>query len=367
MLRKRLELTMPAGNKLRQGGFSLVELMVAITLGLLIVGGLTAIFVTNSQTRAQIEQISQQIENGGYAIELLANDLRNAGYLGEFDARQLTTPAAKPDPCATDLPALTTALPVAVQGYDNGASAPTCLSDLMAGTDILVIRGASTCTVGDANCDAQIAGAPYFQASTCGSAAELGSNTVASYYALNTDTTQLTLHKKDCNPPTAAGTLAPYRQYRTHIYFVANNDKSGDGIPTLKRAELGASGFTIVPLVEGIQNLQVEYGIDGVDIASGALVTPTGAPAVFTADPDGYHACAAATCVGYWRNAVAAKISLLARTTRSDAGYQDGKVYSLGLNADGSANTAGPFNDGYKRHVYVSVVRLNNPAGRNTP
>jgi type IV pilus assembly protein PilW len=258
-----------------------------------------------------------------------------------------------------------------VQGYDNGTSAPACLSDVMAGTDILVIRRASTCAVGDTNCDAPIAGAPYFQASACGSPAELRSTNVTNYYALDTNrdpaTTRLTLHKKDCNPPTTAGTLAPYHQYRTHIYFVANNDKPGDGIPTLKRAELGASGFTIVPLVEGIQNLQIEYGIDGVDTTTGALVTPTGTPAVYTADPDSYKACAAATCIGYWRNTVAAKINLLARNTNLAAGYQDSKIYSLGLNADGSANTVGPFNNGYKRHVYVSVVRLNNPAGRNTP
>jgi type IV pilus assembly protein PilW len=362
----RRQLTMPASNPLRQSGFSLVELMVAVTLGLLIVAGLTTVFVGNSQTRSQMEQAAQQSENGRYAMELLTNDLRNAGYLGEFDARRLTTPATKPDPCATDLATLTTALPIAVQGYDNGTSAPTCLSDVMAGTDILVVRRASTCAVGAANCDAQIAGAPYFQASACGSAAELGSNTVANYYALNTDTTVLTLHKKDCNPPTTAGTLAPYYQYRTHIYFVANNDKSGDGIPTLKRAELGATGFTIVPLVEGIQNLQIEHGIDGVDTTSGALVTPTGTPAVYTANPDSYKACAAATCVGYWRNTVAAKINLLARNTTIAAGYTDGKTYSLGLNADGTANAVGPFSDGYKRHLYVSVVRLNNTAGRNT-
>ena len=358
---------MATTNKLRQRGFSLIELMVAITLGLLIVTGLTSIFASNSQTRAQIEQASQQMENGRYAMQLLTDDLRNAGYLAEFDARKLTTPPTKPDPCATDLPTLTSALPIAVQGYDNGTNAPTCLSDVMAGTDIVVIRRASTCAVGDTNCDPQIAGAPYFQASACNSAAELGSNTIANYYALNTDTTQLTLHKKDCNPPTTAGTLAPYHQYRTHIYFVANNDKSGDGIPTLKRAELGASGFTIVPLVEGIQNLQIEYGIDTSTngLTSGLL----GTPAVYTADPDSVNIswCLGAIHTGCWRNTVAAKINLLARNTAIAAGYQDNKIYSLGLNADGTTNTVGPFNNGYKRHVYESVVRLNNPAGRNTP
>ena len=75
-------------------------------------------------------------------------------------------------------------------------------------------------------------------------------------------------------------------QFRTHIYFIANNDKPGDGIPTLKRAELGPGAFTIVPLVEGVENLQLEYGLD-------TAVPTTGTPAVYTADPNTYNGCAA--------------------------------------------------------------------------
>jgi type IV pilus assembly protein PilW len=222
------------------------------------------------------------------------------------------------------------------------------------GTDILVIRRASTCAVGDAGCDAYVAGATYIQASSCDSLTELASGNVATYYALDANTANLTLHQRDCT------TAAPRHQFRTHIYFVANNDKAGDGIPTLKRAELAIGGFTIVPLVEGIENLQIEYGLD-------TSVPTTGAPAVFTADPDSYNGCAPATCVGYWRNTVAAKVAVLTRNTTATGGYVDSKVYTLGLNAAGTVNTVGPFGDGYKRHTYESVVRLNNTSGRNAP
>ncbi len=348
-----MNLTMTANTR-NSDGYTIVELMVAMALGLLILAGLTTIFVSNSRARSEMERAGQQIDNGRYAVQLLADGLRNSGYLAKFDPRPLTTPATKPDPCATVLTTLNTALPLAVQGYDNGADAPTCLSDVKPGTDILVVRRASTCAVGDANCDAQISGAPYFQASECSSATELSSTNVANYYAFDTNTDNLTLQQKDC------ATLAAIHQYRTHIYFVANNDKSGDGIPTLKRAELSASGFSIVPLVEGIEKLELEYGID-------TSVPTSGAPAVFTADPDSYDGCTAATCMGYWRNTVAAKIYLLARNTTTSAGYTDGKTYSLGLNADGTPNTIGPFNDQYKRHAYEATVRLNNTAGRNTP
>jgi type IV pilus assembly protein PilW len=334
-------------------GYTIVELMVAMTIGLIVLAALITIFVNNSRARAEIERANQQTENGRYAMQLLTDDLHNAGYLAELNPLPLPSPATKPDACATDLLTLNSAVPIAVQGYDNGVNAPSCLLDLRPGTDILVIRRASTCAVGDLGCDAYVAGAPYLQASSCGSTAELASGSTGTYYALDTDTANLTRHKKDC---TAA---SPWHQYRTHIYFIANNDKAGDGIPTLKRAELGAGGFTIVPLVEGIENLQIEYGLD-------TSVPTSGSSAVYTADPDSYNSCAPSVCVGYWRNTVTAKVSLLARNTTRTAGYVDTKTYTLGLNADGTVNAVGPLGDGYKRHTYESVVRLNNISGRNT-
>jgi type IV pilus assembly protein PilW len=340
----------------RQTGYSMVELMVSITISLLILVGLATTFANNSRARAEIDRANQQVENGRYALQVITDDLRNAGYLATFDPSTLSAPSTKPDPCLTSLSDLNSALPLAVQGYDNGASAPTCLRDVRTGTDILVVRRASSCAVGTAGCDASVSGDPYFQASGCNSATERASGNIATYYGLDTNTANLTLHQKDC--VAAAGRY----QYRTHIYFIADDDQAGDRIPTLKRAELGFSsgalGFTIVPIAEGVENLQIEYGLD-------TASPTTGAPAVYTANPDIYNSCTPPVCVGYWRNTVAAKINLLTRNTTTTPGFVDSKTYFLGLNADGSANTVGPFSDGYKRHAYESVVRLNNPAGRN--
>jgi type IV pilus assembly protein PilW len=337
-------------------GYSIVELMVAITISLIILSALVTLFAGNSRERGEIERANQQTESGRYALQLIADDLRDAGYLASFNPGtvagpnpQLTIPAALPDACATDVPTLNSAVSLAVQGYDNGTNAPACVADLRAGTDILVVRRASTCAVGTAGCDPQVAGDVYLQVSGC--AAEF---TLGTYYALDSNVGNLTLHQKDC------ATAALIYQLRTHIYFVANNDKPGDGIPTLKRAELGPGAFNIVPLVEGVENLQFEYGLD-------TTVPTTGSPAVYTADPSSYNGCAPATCVGYWRNLVTAKINVLTRNLTPTAGYQDTKTYALGLTAAAAANNFGPFNDGYKRHVYYSVARLNNPAGRNSP
>src|SRR6266446_9188926 len=102
-----------------QGGFSLVELMVAVTLGMLIMGVLAATFVGSSQARRETDQASRQVENGRYAMQILSDDLAHAGYYAEFDPWPLPTPAAKPDPCATSVASLKTAMPLQLQGYDN--------------------------------------------------------------------------------------------------------------------------------------------------------------------------------------------------------------------------------------------------------
>jgi type IV pilus assembly protein PilW len=58
-------------------------------------------------------------------------------------------------------------------------------------------------------------------------------------------------------------------------------------------------------------------------------------------------------------NVVAVKIYLLARANEPTPGYTDTKEYYMG-----SSPQIGPFNDGFKRHVFNTTVRLNNVAAR---
>lgn len=326
-------------------GFSLVELMVAVTISLLMLTGLAATFVSSNKARGEIEKSNRQLENGRYAIEALTEDLRLAGYYGEFDVSRITPPTTVPDPCATAVADLTSAVPIAIQGYDNSNSL-SCLDDVKTGTDVIVVRRASTCVIGETGCDAQVSGAPYIQVTRCSSQS-------GTPFELNTDTSALSRKKIDCT------TAADLRRYYVHIYFVANNDNSGDGTPTLKRAELGAGGWSIVPLVEGIENLQVEYGLD---------TDCDGNPDVYNAAPESYVATYGASCSvptsPVWLNATSVKLNVLARNTETTKGYTDTKTYVLGNKADNTANTVGPFNDSYKRHAYQAVVRLNNVIGR---
>lgn len=396
-----VRLTRPARLK----GFTLIEVMVAITLSLLVVAALATMFVQTSRSRSELEAANQQIENGRYALVTLTDDLQLAGYMAEFNPNALSSwlasppaPVAfdKPNPCNTTLGSygqpptfefpvdlnMRATIRLHIQGYNNVADTNadgvvngadnahfSCLSDIVPGTDVVVIRRASTCVNGTADCP-NVAGAPYFQASTCSpttGGTELSSADVSQWYRLDTNTGNLNRNRRNCT------TAAPIRRYMTHIYFVARHTTTASAcaptvpsvpcVPTLKRAELGAgNAFSTTLIAAGIQNLQFEYGIDhtGTD----------GSPEAFAADPDTFDPpgvpagpfanCAAhpVECALNWRNVMAVRIFLLARNTDVTPGYNDTKVYNMG-----TANV-GPFNDAYKRHAYQTVVRLTNPAGR---
>ena len=54
----------------------------------------------------------------------------------------------------------------------------------------------------------------------------------------------------------------------------------------------------------------------------------------------------------------AVKLYVLVRSREPTPGYTDTQDYQVG------DTTMGPYNDAFKRHVYVSTVRLPNVAGR---
>jgi len=63
----------------RQGGFSLVELMVSLVLGLIVVGAALTVFLSNRQTFRITEGVGRLQESSRIAFELMARDLREAG------------------------------------------------------------------------------------------------------------------------------------------------------------------------------------------------------------------------------------------------------------------------------------------------
>lgn len=366
--------TLPTAR--RQRGLSLIELMVALTLDLVIIAAVIGLFLQGSKYRQAMERANIQIENGRYAMQVLSDDLQMAGYYGQLNVTNLalfmTSFATRPDPCGATLEDLNpTAVPpppapqtnvngkpflVPLQAYDGGA-ALGCLEDRKPDTDIVVVRRVSNCIAGAADCDV-VAGAPYFQASSCndlpGQQLSLGGAAgMLARYRLDRNLANLDRNTRNCV------TLADRQQFFVRIYYIANNDNPGDGIPTLKRAELTGNDFTIVPIANGIEDLQLEYGIDNV---------PDGIPDAFTTDPDSFGGCAAAPCaMANTLQIVAANIHLLARNLTERTGYTDAKAYTLGSDGGGGSYVVGPFSDGYERHVYEGSVRLMNPSLRRQP
>ena len=65
--------------KRMQGGFTLIELMVALLLGLLVVGAAGSLFLSNRRVYGSTEAVNRIQESQRTAFELMARDIREAG------------------------------------------------------------------------------------------------------------------------------------------------------------------------------------------------------------------------------------------------------------------------------------------------
>ena len=63
-------------------GFSLVEMMISITLGMLIVAALVGVLISNSHNAKTNDRSTELQSNGRYALDHLQRELRHAGYRG---------------------------------------------------------------------------------------------------------------------------------------------------------------------------------------------------------------------------------------------------------------------------------------------
>jgi type IV pilus assembly protein PilW len=379
----------PPAQRTTQRGFSLIELLIAMGLGLLLMAGLVTVFANSSQSQRELQRTAQQIENGRYAMDILTQDLHHAGFYGRYTA--YTAPTTAPDPCITgDATALAAALGMPVQGFVaadqstkpslTGTTCGTYLTsaNLYAGSDILVIRRAETTAL--AVGATAVSGEVYMQTNPDTVSVQFG-NGAAITATSKADGGAATILQKNAN-------AEAIRKYRVHIYFVApcsvpagggsvctgSTDDQGKPIPTLKRLELsvdstGTLTFNTVPISEGIEALKIEYGIDNSPATTNASTQLIGDGASDLYIP---NASTSAPSVTDFPNAVAAKVFLIARNTEASAGFIDAKTYPVATSATalgagtvaGTGLTYGPYNDGYKRHAYFSEIRLMNLSSR---
>jgi len=391
-----------------QRGFSLVELMISLVIGLVILAALVAMFASTSRANREMATANSVIENGRFAIQLLENDVVHGGFWGSYVPQYddqtsadppTDVPAAVPDPClaysaANWNAAYVTgvlAIPVQVYAEDEVAAGSTCddvVTDPQANSDVLVVRHADTCVAGATNCEADTQDWLYFQSSLC--TAECDSDPEVARFVLDTtredpadDAAVFSLRRRD------GVTRADKRRFVSDLYYVRDFAvTAGDGIPTLVRSAFvldPASGapdhVAAVPLVEGVEAIRVELGVDNVSQTGVVLTAADYAAPVAWADPstkqiaenrgdgipDGlFRLCSEDPCYNdaadafTLMNVTAVTIHVLARSREETRGYTDTKTYRLGS----SATVYGPYNDGFKRHVYTTTVRLPNISGR---
>ncbi|SEM96594.1 PilW family protein [Nitrosomonas marina] len=67
-------------EKSRQGGFTLVEMMIALTLGLVILLAIGTVFVSSSQTFRGQEENARIQESGRFALEIIGRSIKQAGH-----------------------------------------------------------------------------------------------------------------------------------------------------------------------------------------------------------------------------------------------------------------------------------------------
>lgn len=367
-------------SRIRQRGLTMIEFMVSIAIGMIVVAALATLIADQSGNRAEVDRAGRLIENGRYAIRAMADDLQMAGYWGELTTAP-AAPAAWATPCGAAPAGPTQAEIVAGLGWHvsglesplgragyNDATAisvePACLTNVKPGTDIVVLRWADADST-----PYETAGAPDTAKLSGGDNAtrlfvQTGLDPASGVFTWKVDTganhASLNLVKKD------KATKATVRKLVVRMYYVSTcsvcTGPGADTIPSLKMKELapGLAWSDATTISEGIENLQIEYGLDSAVPADGA--------------PDGADTAAGAVAAANWPAAVSAKIYLVSRSVEPTPQYDECsdpanvpascKTYSLGM--AGIMVPTGTVERAYKRHVFVQSVRLVNPGYRRS-
>ena len=359
-------------------GFGLVELMIALALGLVIILGITNLFVDSSRTLGDISRAGRQLENSLFALDLLAGELALVGYWGEADY-----PVVADDPTfgplrASETVGLTVAgfpMPPGVcvgtggSGFDpkvelgwameyplmagvgselntalgSSACGGTSASTPSAAEEFIVIRRASTCAAGssalaaDNKCP-EVGNFFHMQANGCYDPNENLSGGELKLYRVTEATAENLLDYRGfvCDSETA-----PIYRYVARIYYVNQQDQ-------LIRLQLEESGqYEQQVLAEGVEALRFEWLIDRSGDGDYDVIQ--------SAADSGWTAAMRATD---WQNVVGAKVWMIVRSGTSQPGYSDNNVYDLP--GQSWANDE----PGYTRLLRSRAVDLVNIAGR---
>lgn len=348
----------------KEKGFSMIELMLAMTLSLILLAAVLSIFLGSRSSYETIDRLSRLQENGRFALDQIVADIRSAGYLGCASSAKyrLTT--------LNDSTDLAWNFSQAVTGFDAAGSSwsPTLDSAVdspAAGSDVLALRvpdreavsvpltkalstptsnltishlGSATLSPGDvvllANCEAEVA----LQITGYTSGSNISGDTVAHALGGATTTSPGNATADLGYPFPAHSELVPVH---TVIYYVRQSGSgAGSSCNSKTACSLWRRKGVNAPeeLVEGIDSMQVLYGVD--TNYDGAI--------------DAYSTAAVVAANNQWSNVMSVRVALLGRSLDEYGDIKDTTVYSL-LDA-----STGPFNDRRLRKIFSATTSLRN-------
>jgi len=350
-------------------GFTLVELMVAMTISLLVLAGIVQVFISNQQTHRSQEANARLQENGRTAIALLQRDIRPVGYQGCRSMRKnITNTIASP-------PVPTIDASNVITGYEATGSSPgtwspslptAITSSVRDGTDAITVQGATTCSeeltatmtsdtapvvIGPAN-NCAMTEKQLVMVADCTSTDIFRLSSVVPqvsgvfvpvtisnrlFHATtasdgSTVNTQNTLSK---TYPSVSDLLIlqSYTYYiailQSFTYYIA---PGADGPPSLWR--LDNTNGSQTELVSDVEDMQIEYGLDT------------------DADQAANYYVKANQVGGNWRNVISLRISLLL-SSRADNVATSPQSYTFNRNAFTAP-------DKRIRRIFTTTIQLRN-------
>lgn len=325
-------------------GFSLVELMVALVITLILLGGISQIFLSSKKSFVVQNTLSRLQENGRYAVDTITADLRRAGYWGgNADISQITGTLGTTDDdgtCATGDTTWSRMIDRRIYGLNDISAGYACITDFSQG-DTVVVRYASPWILGSTTLpgiatDINNRDRVFLRSSLFAGRVFKGEDADLQDNDMDLDTS---------TPPRPAERVSELIANAYYIGSSAANQCHGINVPTLRRVSLGTNGQPGVnEIALGVEQLQVRYGLRKPD----------------PADPSNQNKYTIefrdADAVGTeWDDVVAARFWLLTRTECPETGYTNTNTYTMGdVVYDPDPD------DGFRRQLYQATVFLRN-------
>jgi type IV pilus assembly protein PilW len=267
-------------------GFTLIELMISLVLGLVVVGGVISVLIANKSSYRANEGMSQIQESVRSAFELMARDIRQTGGTGCDNARRMTTAFSTGttqwwktwatiqgfEESQTDTAvAIGTAVGTRVAGTDSlhlhsieGTGFPVDVHDPVGRT--IKINDATSTSFGASEniliCD-------FDHAAMFRAGAYTGGTTTLAYSTTGNCTTGLGF-PVNCDGSTGNVYTFPRNSWMGRLsamaWFVGNNGRTADGGRSLYRMRLG-TGTTVntEEVVAGVTDMEIQYSRNDVD------------------------------------------------------------------------------------------------------